>query len=98
MALAKKYLSQLHVLYITSEKELNLVIIGEIEHKHIMTEAYVHHLWLCDQDCSRLGNVIKCNPAIKASTDRHALIQALHNDKVDIIATDHALHAWEEKS
>ncbi|UTW45095.1 dihydroorotase [bacterium SCSIO 12696] len=95
--LAKKYRSQLHVLHITTEKELSLFASGDIENKHITAEACVHHLWFCDQDYPRLGNFIKCNPAIKSVTDRDALIQALHNNQIDIIATDHAPHTLEEK-
>lgn len=95
--LAKKYRSQLHVLHITTEKELSLFESGDIEHKHITAEACVHHLWFSDQDYARLGNLIKCNPAIKSSQDRDALIQALHSNRIDIIATDHAPHTWEEK-
>lgn len=95
--LAKKYASQLHVLHITTEKELNLFEAGPIEDKHITAEACVHHLWFCDEDYPRLGNFIKCNPAIKASTDRDALIKALHNNQIDIIATDHAPHTLKEK-
>lgn len=95
--LAKKYQSQLHVLHITTEKELSLFESGAIEDKHITAEACVHHLWFSDQDYLRLGNLIKCNPAIKSSHDRDALIKALHNNQIDIIATDHAPHTWEEK-
>ncbi|MGH1427830.1 MAG: dihydroorotase [Arenicella sp.] len=97
VALAKKYQSQLHVLHITTEKELSLFDAGPIENKHITAEACVHHLWFSDQDYSRLGNLIKCNPSIKSESDRDALIQALHNNQIDIIATDHAPHTWEEK-
>lgn len=95
--LAKKYHSQLHVLHITTEKELSLFEAGPIANKHITAEACVHHLWFSDQDYPRLGNFIKCNPAIKSSTDRDALIQALHTNQIDIIATDHAPHTLEEK-
>jgi dihydroorotase len=95
--LAKKYRSQLHVLHITTEKELSLFASDAIENKHITAEACVHHLWFSDQDYLRLGNLIKCNPAIKSATDRDALIQALHANKIDIIATDHAPHTWAEK-
>ncbi len=95
--LAKKYRSQLHVLHITTEKELRLFEAGAVENKHITAEACVHHLWFSDQDYPRLGNLIKCNPAIKSAKDRDALIQALHNKQIDIIATDHAPHTWEEK-
>ena len=95
--LAKKNNSQLHVLHITTEKELALFEAGPIENKRITAEACVHHLWFSDQDYPRLGNLIKCNPAIKAASDRDALIQALHTNQIDIIATDHAPHTWDEK-
>ena len=97
VSLAKKYQSQLHVLHITTAKELSLFDSGAIENKHITAEACVHHLWFSEEDYSALGNQIKCNPAIKSSTDRDALIQALHNNQIDIIATDHAPHTWQEK-
>ncbi|MCG8317249.1 MAG: dihydroorotase [Pseudomonadales bacterium] len=95
--LAKKHQSQLHVLHITTEKELSLFESGSIENKHITAEACVHHLWFSDQDYARLGNLIKCNPSIKSQRDRDALIQALHTNQIDIIATDHAPHTLAEK-
>lgn len=95
--LAKKYRSQLHVLHITTEKELALFAAGPILNKHITAEACVHHLWFSNQDYAALGNLIKCNPAIKSQSDRDALIQALHTNQIDIIATDHAPHTLEEK-
>ncbi|MEM9217038.1 MAG: dihydroorotase [Cyanobacteria bacterium P01_F01_bin.150] len=95
--LAKRYGSQLHVLHITTAKELSLFDPGPISNKSITAEACVHHLWFSDQDYAELGNLIKCNPAIKTTGDRAALIQALHDDRIDIIATDHAPHTWEEK-
>jgi len=95
--LAKKYQSQLHVLHITTEKELSLFESGPVENKRITAEVCVHHLWFSDQDYPRLGNLIKCNPAIKSSTDRDALISALNSKHIDIIATDHAPHTLEEK-
>ena len=95
--LAKKYHSQLHVLHITTEKELSLFEAGPIQNKHITAEACVHHLWFSQQDYTELGNLIKCNPAIKRATDRDALINALHTNQIDIIATDHAPHTLEEK-
>ena len=95
--LAKKYQSQLHVLHITTEKELSLFDSGPIKNKHITAEACVHHLWFCEKDYSSLGNLIKCNPAIKSSNDRDALLKAIHSNHIDIIATDHAPHTWEEK-
>jgi dihydroorotase len=97
VSLAKKHQSQLHVLHITTAKELSLFEAGPIENKHITAEACVHHLWFSNDDYSTLGNQIKCNPAIKSAADRTALIQALHTNQIDIIATDHAPHTWQEK-
>ena len=95
--LAKKHNSQLHVLHITTEKELALFDKGPIEGKRITAEACVHHLWFSNEDYPRLGNQIKCNPAIKFPSDREALLAALSTNQIDIIATDHAPHTWEEK-
>ncbi len=95
--LARRHGSQLHVLHITTAKELSLFDPGPISEKSITAEACVHHLWFSDQDYAELGNLIKCNPAIKGTADRTALIQALHEDRIDVIATDHAPHTWEEK-
>ncbi|KPZ62851.1 dihydroorotase [Pseudoalteromonas sp. P1-7a] len=97
VSLAKKYNAQLHVLHITTEKELSLFTKGDIANKSITAEACVHHLYFCEQDYEALGNLIKCNPAIKAKTDRDALINAVKNNQIDIIATDHAPHTWQEK-
>lgn len=97
VGLAKKHNSQLHVLHITTEKELSLFEPGPIEGKNITAEACVHHLWFSEADYPALGNRIKCNPAIKAETDRAALIAALKSGQIDIIATDHAPHTLEEK-
>ena len=95
--LAKRNNSQLHVLHITTEKELNLFESGPIANKNITAEACVHHLWFCDKDYAKLGNLIKCNPSIKTQSDRKALIKAVNEDRIDIIATDHAPHTFEEK-
>jgi dihydroorotase len=97
VSLAKKYNAQLHVLHITTEKELSLFTKGDIANKSITAEACVHHLYFSEQDYKALGNLIKCNPAIKAKTDRDALINAVKNNQIDIIATDHAPHTWQEK-
>ncbi len=97
VGMAKKYGSQLHVLHLTTAKEMSLFDPGPIEHKSITAEVCVHHLWFSNDDYLALGNQIKCNPAIKTATDRAALIQALHDNRLDIIATDHAPHTWEEK-
>jgi dihydroorotase len=97
VSLAKQYQSQLHVLHITTEKELTLFEPGPIENKYITAEACVHHLWFSEQDYARLGNLIKCNPAIKRQSDRDALLKALMTNHIDIIATDHAPHTLVEK-
>ncbi|MEJ2913673.1 dihydroorotase [Pseudoalteromonas sp. C12FD-1] len=97
VSLAKKYNAQLHVLHITTEKELSLFTKGDIANKSITAEACIHHLYFSEQDYEALGNLIKCNPAIKANTDRDALINAVKNNQIDIIATDHAPHTWQEK-
>ncbi len=95
--LAKKHNSQLHVLHITTEKELAQFEAGPIHGKRITTEACVHHLWFSNNDYATLGNQIKCNPAIKYPSDRDALLEALCAGQIDIIATDHAPHTWQEK-
>ena len=97
VGLAKKFGSQLHVLHITTAKELALFASGPISGKSITAEACVHHLWFNNQDYAALGNLIKCNPAIKYPADQQALMQALHSGKIDIIATDHAPHTLAEK-
>ena len=97
VGLAKKHGSQLHVLHITTAKELDLFSPGPIDDKNITAEACVHHLWFTDDDYPRLGNFIKCNPAIKRRQDRDALIEALRTGRIDIIATDHAPHTLAEK-
>jgi dihydroorotase len=95
--LAKRHGSQLHVLHLTTARELSLFSPGPIIGKSITAEACVHHLWFSEKDYARLGNQIKCNPAIKSIKDRDALMQAVNDNRIDIIATDHAPHTWEEK-
>ncbi|UPR46283.1 dihydroorotase [Vibrio cyclitrophicus] len=95
--LAKKHNSQLHVLHITTEKELAQFEAGPIQGKRITAEACVHHLWFSNKDYATLGNQIKCNPAVKYPSDKDALLAALSTGQIDIIATDHAPHTWEEK-
>lgn len=95
---AKKYDSRLHILHISTEKELNLF--GNflpLKHKRITAEVCVHHLHFTSNDYEKLGNLIKCNPAIKPSFNKEALWNALIDDKLDVIATDHAPHTFEEK-
>ncbi len=95
---AKKYNSRLHILHISTEKELQLFTnMIPLSEKRITAEVCVHHLHFTSNDYAQLGNQIKCNPAIKAPSNREALWQALLDDRLDVIATDHAPHTWEEK-
>lgn len=95
---AKKYNSRLHILHITTAKELQLFTnMIPLEDKRITAEVCVHHLHFTSDDYATLGNLIKCNPAIKAPENRAALWDALLDDRLDVIATDHAPHTWEEK-
>lgn len=96
--LAKKYSTKLHVLHISTAKEIQLFDAGPLQNKHITAEACVHHLWFCDEDYESLGNRIKWNPAIKSAVDRDAIWEGLLTDKIDVIATDHAPHTLEEKN
>lgn len=95
--LADKYGSQLHVLHLSTARELSLFDAKPLEQKKITNEVCVHHLWFSDEDYARKGNFIKWNPAIKTATDRDALREGLLNGKVDIVATDHAPHTLDEK-
>ena len=96
---AKKHGSRLHILHISTAKELQLFTnMIPLEEKRITAEVCVHHLHFTSDDYTRLGNKIKCNPAIKAPLNREALWPALLDDRLDIIATDHAPHTWEEKN
>lgn len=95
--LAKKNQSDLHVLHISTEKELALFNQGDIRHKKITAEACAHFLWFSEEDYATHGTLIKCNPAIKRTQDRSALINAINTNVIDIIATDHAPHTLEEK-
>ncbi|QEC67423.1 dihydroorotase [Panacibacter ginsenosidivorans] len=96
---AKKHGSRLHILHISTEKELQLFTnMIPLEDKRITAEVCVHHLHFTSDDYAALGNKIKCNPAIKAPNNRAALWQALLDDRLDVIATDHAPHTWEEKN
>lgn len=96
--LATKYNARLHVLHISSEMEMSLFDNKKpLREKNITSEVCVHHLWFSDKDYATYGNRIKWNPAIKAETDRLALIEALNNGKIDVVATDHAPHLLREK-
>ena len=96
--LAKKYDANLHVFHLSTEKEMELFTSGDVDQKNITDEVCVHHLHFSVKDYDRLGNLIKCNPSIKEESDRLALINAVNEDKIDIIATDHAPHTWDEKN
>ncbi|MDZ4809232.1 MAG: dihydroorotase [Bacteroidota bacterium] len=97
--IAKKYNTRLHILHISTEKELQLFTnMFPLKEKRITAEVCVHHLHFTSDDYARLGNQIKCNPAIKAPHNKEALWKALLDDRLDVIATDHAPHTWEEKN
>ena len=95
--LAKRYDTRLHVLHISTAKELELFSSGPLDNKHITAEACVHHLYFDDNDYEDKGSLIKCNPAIKTHSDRDALRKALTENRIDVIGTDHAPHTLEEK-
>lgn len=96
--LAKQHNTRLHILHISTARELQLFTnLFPLKDKRITSEVCVHHLHFTSDDYARLGNLIKCNPAIKAPENRTALWEALLDDRLDIIATDHAPHTWEEK-
>ncbi len=97
--LAAKHGTRLHILHITTEKELALFRNDiPLEEKKITSEACVHHLYFSQEDYPQLGNKIICNPAIKKPSDRAAIFEAVLDGRIDIIATDHAPHTIEEKS
>ena len=96
---AKKHNSRLHILHISTAKELQLFgNMLPLKDKRITAEVCVHHLHFTSDDYAALGNKIKCNPAIKAPHNREAIWQALLDDRLDVIATDHAPHTWAEKN
>ena len=97
--LAKKYESRLHILHISTEKELALFSNKQsLQDKKITAECCIHHLWFNDNFYEEKGSFIKWNPAVKKESDRIAIINALKNDTIDIIATDHAPHTLGEKN
>ncbi|QXI28527.1 dihydroorotase [Pseudomonas vanderleydeniana] len=95
--LARKHGTRLHVLHLTTERELELFENKPLGEKLITAEVCLHHLLFDDRDYPRLGNRIKCNPAIKHPSDRDALRKALLSNRLDVIGSDHAPHTWEEK-
>jgi len=96
--LARRCGTRLHVLHLTTARELALFTSGPLAGKRITAEVCAHHLLFDDGDYAALGNLIKCNPAIKTRADRDALRQALLCDRIDVIGTDHAPHTLEEKN
>ena len=96
--LARKHDSRLHVLHISTAKELDLFEQGtDFDKKRITAEVCIHHLWFHEGDYEKKGTLIKWNPAVKGIRDRDSLLAALLNDKLDVVATDHAPHTIEEK-
>ena len=96
--LAKEHNTRLHILHISTEKETELFRNDiPLEEKRITAEACVHHLWFDDSNYDEKGTYIKWNPAVKSAADREGVWKALLDDRIDIIATDHAPHTQEEK-
>jgi dihydroorotase len=95
--LAKRHATRLHVLHLTTARELELFDPGPLETKHITAEVCVHHLWFDESRYADQGARIKCNPAIKTADDRDGLIRGVQQDLIDVIATDHAPHTRQEK-
>ena len=97
--LAKKTGARLHVFHLSTEKETHLFRNDiPLEEKQITSEVCIHHLWFSDQDYEKKGTHIKWNPAVKTETDRQGLWKALLDDRIDVLATDHAPHTLEEKN
>lgn len=96
--LAHKHNTRLHVLHLSTEKELILFENKPLDNKKITAEVCVHHLWFNDSNYKEKGSLIKWNPAIKSAEDQKALLEAVNNNYIDVIATDHAPHTFEEKN
>ncbi len=95
--LADKYGARLHILHLSTQREISLFDIKPLPEKKITGEVCVHHLWFSDEDYEKYGTRIKWNPAVKTKQDRDALMEGLLKGKLDVIATDHAPHLLEEK-
>ncbi len=96
--MAEKCNTQLHILHISTQEELALFRNDiPLKEKRITSEACIHHLWFCDEDYDEKGMYIKWNPAVKTAADRAAIWEAVLDDRIDVIATDHAPHTMEEK-
>jgi len=97
--LANKYKTRLHILHLSTAREMELLESRPYSKNKLITgEVCIHHLWFDDSDYKSLGTQIKWNPAIKTQKDREALLEAVKSNKIDAIATDHAPHTWEEKN
>lgn len=99
VAMAKKYGTKLHILHISTAKELELFDNSiPLEEKRVTAEACIHHMWFSEEDYATKGNLIKWNPAVKTANDRAQIFQAMLDDRIDVVATDHAPHTLDEKS
>lgn len=98
VGLAKKHGTRLHVLHLTTARELAFFTPGPVVGKQITVEACVHHLFFDESSYAELGSKLKCNPAVKTAADRAALVAAVGEGRIDIVATDHAPHTREEKA
>jgi dihydroorotase len=97
--LAKRNNTRLHILHISTAKELHLFRNDiPLKEKRITAEACIHHLWFCDEDYKTKGMLLKWNPAVKTAADRDAILKAVLDNRIDVIATDHAPHTLEEKA
>ncbi|MBK6774722.1 MAG: dihydroorotase [Flavobacteriales bacterium] len=98
VARAREHGTRLHVLHISTARELELFTAGPLKNKRITAEACIHHLWFDEHAYQAKGTLVKWNPAIKTGADRSAIRQAVLDDRIDVIATDHAPHTLEEKA
>lgn len=97
--LAQRNNTRLHILHISTAKEVNLFRNDiPLKDKRITAEACIHHLWFSDEDYKTKGMLLKWNPAVKTATDRDAILKAVLDNRIDVIATDHAPHTLEEKA
>jgi dihydroorotase len=96
--LARRHGTRLHVLHLTTARELAFFEPGPVQNKRITVEACVHHLYFDESRYADLGARLKCNPAVKTAADREALVAAVREGRIDIIATDHAPHTRDEKA
>ncbi|MFZ5940962.1 MAG: dihydroorotase [Bacteroidota bacterium] len=96
-SLAAKHGTRLHILHISTEKELSIFSPGPVKDKKLTAEVCIHHLWFNDTDYEKKGALIKWNPSVKLKSDQDALFRGLLEDRLDVVATDHAPHTMEEK-